>query len=175
MQALGRIGPAASNAVEVLTEIATSDHQSRLTAVTALGLLRGAARPAAPALVPLLRDEDEQIRINSARALVHIGLTPDKAVPALKRMLLDTNEWTRMVATMGLWNHDRSDTNLQAAISSWLRSPDRNRSPVVFSLGCLGTNAAPFLPEIESSFGDPDPNVRRFAAQAVRRIRDGEP
>ncbi|MBM3840028.1 MAG: HEAT repeat domain-containing protein [Verrucomicrobia bacterium] len=173
VQAFGLIGPAASNAVELLSQIARSDRRDRLGAIQSLGLIGQAARSATPALVSLLNDEDDQIRVAAARALAHCGETPDAATPTLAAMLQHTNEWWRIVATLALWNRNPNDAGLTEALGKALHST--NRGPLAYSLAYLGTNAAPFLPQLKELADDPDPHIRRFSRIALRRIQTSKP
>ena len=90
--ALIRIGT--PECVPVLVHTLTNESAIlRPATIVSLGSLRGAAREAIPALVTLLSDhqQNENARVEAARALGMIGRNPQLAVPALTGALSDTN------------------------------------------------------------------------------------
>ena len=172
MQAFGTIGRSASNAVGILATLATnSGYGGQLQAVEAIGDLGDVARSSALALVSLLSNTNERLRIAAARSIAEIGSTPVQAVPALLEMHRGTNQWASGVAALALWNRDRQNTNLQAEIVSILHSESKNeKNGMVFSLGLLGSNAAPFLPEIKRFAEDPGYAYPWTPKKALRQI-----
>ncbi len=60
-----------------------------------LGLLGREARPAVPALIPLLGDRDPEVQCVAAECLARIGPAAEEAVPALVRMLKNRNRANR--------------------------------------------------------------------------------
>ncbi len=71
--ALGRIGPAAADAVPALTAAQNDErHQVRSRAAIALGRIGPAAAAAVPALTETLKDEYDSVRGSAEEALKHI-------------------------------------------------------------------------------------------------------
>lgn len=68
----------------------------------ALGLLGSNALEAAPALVRMLADEHELVRVRAATALGNIGTTSPLVVPALTRALADHDHDVRATASEAL-------------------------------------------------------------------------
>jgi hypothetical protein len=113
----------------------------------------------------------QELRVKAARALAAIGTTPEEALPTLMAMTQGTNQWARWFASIALWNRDRQNPNLQASVIEGLRST--NRVGVLICLGQLGTNAAPFLPEIRRLLDDP---FTSFSAKyALRQVEANSP
>jgi hypothetical protein len=74
IQALGKIGPAAKDAIPPLIEaLNDKDNQTRSRAVTALGSIGADAMIAVPMLIVLLKEKDEMIQELAATALVKIS------------------------------------------------------------------------------------------------------
>ena len=173
MSALGSMGCVASNAVPVLIRnAANATGTRRLFAVQSLGEIGRPAQSAVPVLVSVLLSDDssmppnlgggEELRVKAARALAEIGITPEEAVPTLIAMTRGTNQWARWFASVALWNRARQNPILQAQVIEGLRST--NRIGVMISLGCLGSNAAAFVPEICRLTND------SFSGHTARRI-----
>lgn len=177
LQALGEIGPAASDAVPVITRIAAEEPGDiRVFAVQALGHIGAAAQSAVPVLTRLLTAEDPSmpaapgeprgVRMAAATSLARIGSTPEESVAAFMAMTHSTNEWTRQVAAIALWNRDRLNPDLRAGVVEGLWSG--NAFPVCLVLMSLGTNAAVFEPEVRSLLADPE--LGAIAKRTLRQI-----
>jgi hypothetical protein len=168
VQALGTIGPAASNAVYVLIAMTTNTvPELRVPAIQSLGAMGAAARLAVPALASHLTNPGG-FRFLAARALAEIGIVPDEVVPALLAMRQGTNSWEQYAAALALWNRDRQNPDLKADVIAVLRA---DPGPVMLSLGRMGTNAAVFLPEVRSFAEAPDPYVNKMAKRTLRLIQ----
>lgn len=176
IQALGRMGPLASNAVPALTEIAalTNHPQCRLAAQS-LGEIGASASNAIPTLLALTSSEKTELRDIALRAVALIGRTPEDAVPILKKFQQGTNEWESILATLALWQRDPQNPELEAQISRYLGNIASRKNPpwLLYDLSRVGTNARPFLAEL-TKIGEqrPDPAIRIFTKTAIRNIKE---
>jgi hypothetical protein len=166
VQALGVIGPPASNAVEALIQWATNTpSHNPVLAVQSLGGIGPAARSAVPLVTLMLTNR--VLPFAAARALAEIGVVPDEAVPTLLSMKGGTNSLERSAATLAMWRRDQSDPDLRAQVVESLHSS--NRGAVLLSLARMGTNAAVFLPEVRRMVDDSFEG--RFARRVLRQIQ----
>lgn len=102
-EALGKIGPAASAAVESLLK-ATHDENPHLRLDAALALWQIAKHPAAvPAAIKELSHDDHFVRYKAAGALREIGPNASDAAPALSAALSDADGYMRAEAAWSLW------------------------------------------------------------------------
>lgn len=76
-------------AEQVIPQLQARTPSERRQAADALVVLGADARPAVPALIEALKDEDEGVRLRAARALGVIGPEARAALPALNEALLD--------------------------------------------------------------------------------------
>src|SRR5437773_6189772 len=91
-EALGWIGPAASEAIPDLVSAATnSDNTLRWVAVAALAHLHAEPEFVLPVLVAALRDPDPVVRKHAVWTLEGLGAAAELAVPALTQSLVDSN------------------------------------------------------------------------------------
>jgi HEAT repeat protein len=108
LHGLGKLGPAARQAVPVLMKILQKEvlHdflEVRSEAAESLGKIGPGAGPAVPALIEALRDKDWVVRSHAAEALGEIGLHAWDAVgSALSDAQNDENEWVRQAAGRAL-------------------------------------------------------------------------
>ncbi len=108
LQALGKLGPAAKEAVPVLMEVLQNQvlHDFlgvRREAAETLGKIGPEARAAVPALIKALGDKDWTVRSHAAGALGEIDLDSwDTVVSALKDARNDDNESVREAARRAL-------------------------------------------------------------------------
>jgi HEAT repeat protein len=125
----------------LVQQLSSRDPSTRLRATKALADLGTAARAAAPALVAALDDPDGDVRRGAIRALGRIDPTAAPPEALVKALVLD------------------------------LRNPDANiRLLAVRALGRIGPLAAAAAPDIDAARGDPDPDVRRAATDALSRV-----
>ena len=93
-EALGWIGPAASEAIPDLVSAATnSDHTLRWVAVAALAHLHTETKLVLPVLVAALRDPDPVVRKHAVWTLEGLGAEAKLAVPTLTQSLVDSNSF----------------------------------------------------------------------------------
>ena len=104
-EALGKIGPAAKDAVSALSEaLKDKEKDVRWRATYALGEIGPSAKAAVPALIEALKDEDADVRGDAAYALGNIGPAAKDAVPALIETLKDEDKYVRGDAARALGN-----------------------------------------------------------------------
>lgn len=106
--ALGKIGPAASDAVPALLRT-IHDENPFLRIDAALALWKIAAHPdAASVAIKEFGNDSRSVRYRAAGAIRQIGRQAKAAVPALTSALADADAYVRIEAALALWgiNHD---------------------------------------------------------------------
>jgi HEAT repeat protein len=142
-RALGRIGPAARDAIPALLKAMRTEHYVRISAAKALVSMGTAAKPAVPDLIPLL--ESRETRPWAGRILGAIGPDARAAVPALVEALKDRDSFVaadvgsallridpsqrgiveaRLAAIPQDWNHRYSRAILSGALGRRSREAD---------------------------------------------------
>jgi hypothetical protein len=185
MRALAEIGPAASNAVPLLIQIVGDTNvPGRILAAPALGGIGAAARSAGPAVGALLVEQQDQ-GAGLVMAMARIGGAPSNAVPVLERLMREGTPLRSELATVALWDRDRSSLELQEKINAVLLSAadgrqPRDRStaedarflagPLLATLACHGTNAAVFAPAIRHLCHSKDPSLTSLTNLATRTL-----
>jgi HEAT repeat protein len=102
-RSLGRIGPAAAEAVPALAHELTGEHAHvRQAAAEALGQIGPAAEPAVPGLIQLLTDRLPASRQAAAVALARVGRADPAAIPPLIQLLPDRSDEVREAAVGAL-------------------------------------------------------------------------
>lgn len=100
---LGRIGPAAAEAVPALVHELTSENANvRQAAAEGLGQIGPPAEPAVPALIQLLTDRLPDSRQAAAAALARVGRADPAAIPPLIQLLPDRADEVREAAVAAL-------------------------------------------------------------------------
>ncbi len=99
---LGRVGPAAKEAVPALSEALQNDEYSAVREAAARALGRIGGEGAVFGLVGALRDGAPEVRRASAGALGMIGPEAKAAGPALAEALNDSSLWVRVAAEEAL-------------------------------------------------------------------------
>ena len=103
MNAIGKIGPDAADAVPILTEFLTHERiPLRKPALYALAGIGPAASPAVPKIIDALRLRQPEIRLVAAYALGQIGPAARDAVPGLIGLLDDTEPEVRYNGVVAL-------------------------------------------------------------------------
>jgi HEAT repeat protein len=199
--AIGRMGPAAEEAVPLLIETLQSKHISVLrNAPRALGDIGPAAKPAVEPLLDMLYHEDATARAAAAVALWQIDRHP-KALPALEEMLtvgkdpqphqaavalgrLGPEAWPAVETLVKALGHADADTARAAAMAlagmgnvaiAPLESALTNPSEQVRgnAVEALGKIGAQSVPAIVEALADSSPAVRHAAARGLARLGPG--
>jgi hypothetical protein len=186
LEALGHVGEGASNAVPLLIRMMEDERVPptlRYDAATTLGEIGGPARPAGPAIGRLLvqRHQADQPpnHLGLEMALARTGGTPVEAVHELELICERGGSLRRAFAAVALWDHDPSNSSYRDTVSSFLHEPLRelpkqhaaySAVPLLVALGCHGTNAAVFEPEIRAVAECGKPALANCAAQVLQRI-----
>jgi hypothetical protein len=123
----------------------------RMAAATGLAGLGAAAEPALPRLTAALGDRDLNVRYWSAQALAALGPAAAPAVPALAALLK---------------THPRTEPGLEGPARYYADA----RLIAALALGRVGPAAKAALPQLEQALKDEDAEVRKAAAEAVKRI-----
>jgi HEAT repeat protein len=99
IHAVGKIGPDASAAIPVLVDTIrqTRNHDRRILVACNNALLE-MGQEIVPYIIPLLKDDDWEMRRGGAWLLGKVGPDAKDAVPALTEALNDTNAAVRMKA-----------------------------------------------------------------------------
>jgi HEAT repeat protein len=106
---------------------------------------------AVPALSRALTDQDLNVRYSAANALRAIGPGAEAAVPALIKAL----------ETFPGGSPPLTGPHRYYADARWIAAD---------ALGAIGIGAREAVPALTKTLSDPDPNVRRAAASALKRI-----
>ncbi|MDH4186010.1 MAG: HEAT repeat domain-containing protein [Nitrospira sp.] len=183
-----------------LPKLHDANPQTRRDAISMLGTLGPAAKPAASALVLLLSDEDTVVRERAARALGAIGLPIDVVMRGLIQALRDP-EWTVRQAAVtqfsfsGFSSHESlavlreltKDSNrtvaqlarssvasaehpIQASVYSMMLKQGTNRTYTLHQLAKLGPRAAETVSGIAAILTAEQPLERYLAACALEEI-----
>jgi HEAT repeat protein len=128
----------------------------------------------------LLEDERQGsfgARATGARLLGDCGVAALPAVPALLRLLKDPDADVRVAVAEALLKVDPEGQGSPAlgVLTESLRHPDLLvRLRAVEALGARGARAAAALPALREAARDPEPELRRAAEEAVRKVEGPE-
>jgi HEAT repeat protein len=148
----GRPCPAAQVKLEEFVKgLEDPNPGTRAMAATSLSRLGPAAEPAVPALSKALADQNLNVRYCAASALKAVGPAAHAAVNALMSAL-DTVPGG------------------SPALDGPVRYYADVRSVAAEALGAIGSRARDAVPALKKALNDPDPDVRRAAADALQRI-----
>jgi len=190
-------GKTVSEWIEALKD---EDKDVRSGAAEALGEIGPAAKPAVPALIEALGDEDSRVPVFAA-ALVKIGadavpalvvalkenkrqvrpwaasilarIGPDAraAIPALVEALRDGRKEVRWGAAHALGGIDPAARAATPALREALKDQDRDvRAAAASALGKVGPDAEAAVPALIQALKDDDQGVRKAAAKALAKI-----
>ena len=167
MMELGRLGPS-PRAVTVLIE-ALRAGRSPGAAALELGQFGEAARPAVPALVRYLADD--QAGPNAIIAVGRIGDPEGVAVAELRRIVAAAGSRHRGLAASALGELDAAEAvgDIASALDD-----DRTHTRILAAraLGRIGPAASDAVPALAALLEDDDDQVRAPAATALGRIGD---
>ena len=169
VHAIGRIGPAARQAVPALTGLVTADPQRdvRREAVVALRRLRPEPETLVPVLTKALEDPETPVRVQALHTLAELG---EVAVPALRESLATSTaaHWACLaIAEIG--------PPAKAAVPELIAlvTKDRRyevRREAMLALGAIGADAAAAVPVLQHALEEKDGVVRLSAMYALAGI-----
>jgi len=167
------LGQAAPALIEALKD---PDPRVREAAAGALGLVGPSpTSEAVSALAELLGDSEAKVRKASLEALTRPQAVDMELIFAVLRVHEeDPSEDVRAEAAKTLAEIGARDPAVVWSLTESLKSPDRYlRQESVRALGKLGPAASPAIEELEKVAENPreDRTIRKYAAQALRRIR----
>lgn len=170
--ALGQIGPAAIHALRTRLEAAGEPVRRRV--LVALAEIGPPAAPAVPAVLELLRNDNdnEDLTWLALQAVAQIGPAAKSAVPDLAALLLDQRQssQTRAWAALALGAIGPDAAESTSLLQRTLASSEDDclvRSMAAEALGQISSTA---VPELLRALTDQDPRVRLAAAGALRRM-----
>lgn len=167
-EALGRIGD--ESGVQPLAEaLAHPTATVRAAAARALGAYGENARPAVPALVPLLRDSDEDVRHAAGDALGRTGELPHEATAALVEGLANPDTHVQVQTAEALAKIGETAAEAAPALAAALENGNELvRAKAAEALGKMGETAAEAaVPTLIRALRDDDGWVSAVAAEAL--------
>lgn len=162
------VGPAA---VPALTRGLWSDSfTQRRHCLRLLAQLGADARPAAPSVARLMRDEnDPDIRRNAARTLAYLDAS--SAIAALKKALDDETVHVRLAAAESLIELGEAAAVVLPVLTKTLKSPrGEDQQEAARLLARLGPEAAPALLDLHAALGEAETFATIRILEALGRI-----
>ncbi|MGB2823153.1 MAG: HEAT repeat domain-containing protein [Phycisphaerae bacterium] len=150
--------------------------RARYHAAQALYWMGPRAEQAVPALVEALCDDHHYVRSWAASALGNFGPAARAAIPELIRLVRDDPaEDVRRPAAMTLAQIGPEAAGAVDVLIPHLKSSDRGtRIYTAIALGMFGPAARQAIPALTEAMRDPDEDLHREAAEALRRIRSSK-
>ena len=170
-----RIGGDPEVAIDALIEALEKCTRSSDVAdvLGALARLRVESPSVRAAVEPLLKDDDPNVRSAAAYAFGISGGNADVATRAVIEALRAEQQATgtpRFTFSRVLWLADADGMSMSVLIEMLHSEQATERAFAARLIGRAGKRAAPALPRLKGMLADPDPNVVRWADDAVRRI-----
>lgn len=176
---LGKLGPAAQEAVPVLINVVRSEIPYdflgvRREAADTLGKIGPGARAAVPALVDALKDNNWTVRSHAADALAGIGAAARASVPALVEALKD-KEWAVRSAAVGALVKIGPSSVLDGVAIPFLIEALRDeetymRMAAARVLGSTGAAAHKAVPAMVKALWDKEAYVPPLVMEALKQI-----
>jgi HEAT repeat protein len=149
-----------------------AEGQGALRPLMVLGGIGPGARAALPAVVPLLKSEDKDVRFYAARVLGRFGEHGKPAAADLKAAREDRVPLVRAAVALALWQIT-GDRDALKRLGEGLRADDDDlRAVALQHLACAGKSAKEGAPAVRAALKDKSPAVRRAAAEALGLIDD---
>jgi HEAT repeat protein len=170
---LGRIGPDAKEALELLAAVAKS--QSPVSLSAAVAVYRIDPKPDnALAVAAFLEDESTTVRVRAAEALGELRPV-GKAVAIELLVALDSKSAAlRRAAAVALWRIEKNPAALKTMTALLASADPPTREQATRNLGGeFGPEAKPAVPEVVKRLFDERAAVRSAAAEALGRIGVG--
>lgn len=174
---LGRIGPAAAPATEVLAMlIDDKDEHVAHEAVLALANIGPGAKAAVPALVKAIDGGENTNAAAIAYALGKIGPDAAEAVPVLSNLLKNSDKNLALASAWALANIQPASAEVAKNTLPLLTAGLTDELPLVRqgaaeAIGSLGILAKDALPALQKATSDADEDVRKAATEAIKQIR----
>ena len=136
-------------------------------------ILGPAAKPAVPALIALLHDNDKEVRASAAQCLAILGPDAREAVPALVQLLHDEGNGYGPVllnAMNALGSIHAEPETVLPVLLDYVNGSKSNWNyhlAAISALGAYREEAKSVVPAILPFLNDPDPVRRRFADAAL--------
>ena len=175
--ALGGIGPEAKSAVPALAEVLDDINEEETVQRDAEAAIRSIGHAAVPTLTALLKDKDEGVRGNAARALGIIGPEAETAIPDLTRMVTDKDAGyrDRLGACYAFGKIGPAAKAAIPAITEMLK--DRYtpvREAAAESLGEIGPTAKPAIPALTELLKDKKCRCSQGRGRSLGKDREGK-
>jgi len=125
----------------------------------------------APALVPFLKSEDQEIRFDATDAIGKIGQPAEVVVPALGESLNDDYMETRLIAANYLGDIKSDPELVMRTLIEHLNDENPNiRCSIIHSIGKFGPEAASAVPVLIGALKDECEKVRTESALALKNM-----
>ena len=163
--ALGRYG-VRENLQEISTALNDEDPQTRQVAVQAFQNLGSQAEEYLPLLLPLLKDDNKDVRLAVVELLGQIG--SPVVLPHILAALDDEDEWVRIRAIEALGTYKVEDA-VPRLSELFEHSSPMVAQKIIEALGNIGGNAAFSI--LLGLMDHEDPEIQHAAADAVAAIQ----
>jgi HEAT repeat protein len=187
--ALGAMGPDVSACVPTLSDRLENDPDPEVRKEAALQLskMQKAARPALPALIKAMKDDNLHVRLDAALALSALGPDAHDAVGALKEALKDDRNRTtesvfhitiQGIAAIALGKATANTDEGVEALTDALKNGDKDpttRLGVIRGLAAVGPPAKPAVDELRKALNSDDIDIHRAAKDALTNIEGKAP
>jgi HEAT repeat protein len=173
---LAELGPKAAPAVPELTQgLQDPDPEIRKQFLTALAAIGPDSAEALPSIMQALADQDPTVRSTAVYAIGRIGKDAQQAIPFLEKNLREHDEFLRFASAWALMHVSAQPTTIAAQclepLIHGLKLPNpRGREEAAQALGMMGSAARSAVPALEAIANDPDENVKKSVAAALRAI-----
>jgi HEAT repeat protein len=160
--------PEASDAIIASTSLFRGDGEKGLCPALLFHVMGANAKPAVPALIALLRENRGNTKGYAAEALGAIGPAAAEAISALAGLLEDNNQFARVSAAEALGH--LGPAAVPALVQSLQNKDWLVRARAAQGLGASGADVNLVKEALREKLQDGDAEVRRCAANALRRI-----
>jgi HEAT repeat protein len=176
IEILGKIGPAAAEAVpELLKHVDDDDPAVRADIFITLGHIGPAAKAATDAATKALQDSEEEVQSSAAYALGNIDPDASACVDEITQLMESDNPRFTTVCAWALVRIDPENAdNIRRAIPLLIQATGHEQAFVrveaASTLGMIGPAAKEAIAPLQNLADDPDPDVRSAAAEAIEMI-----
>jgi HEAT repeat protein len=164
--ALGKIGPAAATALQVMLRFPNADAVAG--AVSALALIGPPGAAAIPDLDALALRSPVPLKLSCAAALVRTSGDPKRGLPMLQRALADPDPAVRKLAVERIGELQDAAASAAPDLLRALADPVPGvRSAAALAVARARVPAPHGVPALTALLDDPEPEVRTMAASAL--------